>query len=143
MVNTGVLVRTAREQAGMSARDLATASGVSPSTVTWIERSEMNPTVAMLERLLDAAGNRLDIVVTPHSIRPTLDALRTRRQELIDIVESFGASNVRVFGSVGVGTLVTTPTSTCWSTFLRGPVSSRSSGSQTRSKMCSRGVSMS
>jgi len=103
MVNTGVLVRTAREQAGMSARDLATASGVSPSTVTRIERGETNPTVAMLERLLDAAGNRLDIVVTPHTIRPTLDALRTRRQELIDIVESFGASNVRVFGSVARG----------------------------------------
>jgi len=103
MVETGVLVRTAREQAHMSARDLAAASGVSPSTVTRIERGEMNPTVAMLERLLDAVRNRLDIVVIPHTIRPTLDALRTRRQELIDIVESFGASNVRVFGSVARG----------------------------------------
>jgi len=81
----------------MSARDLAHASGVSPSTVTRIERGGMNPTVTMLERLLDAAGNRLGIVVTPHTIRPTLDALRSRRQ---DIVESFGASNVRIFGSV-------------------------------------------
>jgi len=103
MVDTAVLVRTARDHARMSARDLATASGVSPSTVTRIERGELNPTVAMLERLLDAAGNRLDIVVTPRTIRPTLDALRTRRQELIDIVESFGASNVRIFGSVARG----------------------------------------
>lgn len=103
MVDTGVLVRTAREQARMSARDLATASGVSPSTVTRIERGEMNPTVTMLERLLDAAGNRLDLVVTPHITRPTLDALRSRRQEILEIVESFGASNVRIFGSVARG----------------------------------------
>lgn len=87
----------------MSARDLADASGVSPSTVTRIERGEMNPTVMMLERLLDAAGNRLDFVVTPHTIRPTFDALRSRRQEIIEIVESFGASNVRIFGSVARG----------------------------------------
>ena len=29
--------------------------------------------------------------------------MRTRRQELIDIVDSFGASNVRLFGSVARG----------------------------------------
>ena len=46
--------RVAGEQALMSARDLAAASGVSPSTVTRIERGEINPTVATLERLLAA-----------------------------------------------------------------------------------------
>ena len=57
----------------------------------------------MLERLLDAAGNRLDIVVTPHITRPTLVALRFRRQDIVEIVESCGASNVRIFGSVARG----------------------------------------
>ena len=87
----------------MSVRHLAAASRVFPSTVTLIERGEMNSTVTVLARLLDTAGNRLDFVVTPHTIRPTLDALRSRRPDIVEIVESFGASNVRSFGSVARG----------------------------------------
>lgn len=87
----------------MSARDLATASGVSASTVTRIERGEINPTVVMLERLLEASGNQLDIVVSQRSRRPTLDELRSHRNAIVGIVESFGGSNVRVFGSVARG----------------------------------------
>lgn len=87
----------------MSARELATASGVSPSTVTRIERGEVNPTIAMLQRLLDASGNRLDLRVSPRAARPTLDGLRAHRKTINEIVSSFGASNVRVFGSVSRG----------------------------------------
>jgi predicted nucleotidyltransferase/DNA-binding XRE family transcriptional regulator len=103
MVETGGLVRSARERAGMSARDLAAKSGVSTSTVTRIERGEINPTVTMLERLLDASGNELVVTVQPRPDRPTLTALHERRDELLDIVASFGGSNVRVFGSVARG----------------------------------------
>lgn len=84
----------------MSARDLAAATGVSASTVTRIERGEVNPTVVMLERLLEASGNQLDIVISPRPQRPTLDELRSHRNTIIGIVDSFGASNVRVFGSI-------------------------------------------
>ena len=87
----------------MSARDLAAATGVSPSTVTRIERGEINPTVAMLERLLDASGCRLVVSVTPRINRPTLDALRAHREAIEEVVSSFGAGNVRVFGSVARG----------------------------------------
>ncbi|MGK2888025.1 MAG: helix-turn-helix domain-containing protein, partial [Rhodococcus sp. (in: high G+C Gram-positive bacteria)] len=72
MVDAALLVRSARERAQMSARDLAAASGVSTSTVTRIERGEVNPTVVMLERLLQASGNQLDVVVSPRPLRPTL-----------------------------------------------------------------------
>ncbi len=84
----------------MSARDLATASGVSPSTVTRVERGEINPTLAMLERLLDASGNQLDVRVSPRVPRPTTHELRAHREAINEIVGSFGAGNVRVFGSV-------------------------------------------
>jgi uncharacterized protein len=87
----------------MSARDLAAASGVSPSTVTRIERGELNPTLSMLERLLDASGNDLELVATQRTSRPTIEAVRARRDEIIDAVESFGGGNVRVFGSVARG----------------------------------------
>lgn len=87
----------------MSARELAAVSGVSPSTVTRIERGELNPTLTMLERLLDASGNDLDVVVSPRQQRPTLRRLRSRRRAITDAVRSFGGSNVRVFGSVARG----------------------------------------
>jgi predicted nucleotidyltransferase/DNA-binding XRE family transcriptional regulator len=103
VIDAAVLVRSAREQAQMSARDLAAASGVSASTVTRIERGEVNPTVAMLERLLEASGHHVDVLVTPRPTRPTLAGLRAHRKAIIGIVETFGGNNVRVFGSVARG----------------------------------------
>jgi predicted nucleotidyltransferase/DNA-binding XRE family transcriptional regulator len=104
MVDAALLVRSARERAHLSARDLAARCGVSASTVTRIERGEINPTVAMLERLLDASGNELIVTVEPHPKRPTIDALRALRNEIVAAVGRFGGTNVRVFGSVARGT---------------------------------------
>lgn len=87
----------------MSARDLAAASGVSTSTVTRIERNELNPTVGMLEKLLEASGHRLDIAISRRTSAPTLPALRSHREAIIGIVDSFGGHSVRVFGSVARG----------------------------------------
>ncbi len=53
--------------------------------------------------MLDASGNQLKLVVAPSATRPSLGALRVYRAEIIKTVESFGASNVRVFGSVALG----------------------------------------
>lgn len=103
MTDAAVLVRTARKRAQLSARDLAARAGVSPSTVTRIERGEINPTLVMLERLLDASGNQLVVTVEPRPQRPTLDALRQHRDDIIAVVASFGGRNVRVFGSVARG----------------------------------------
>jgi len=104
MVDAALLVRSARERARLSARDLAARCGVSASTVTRIERGEINPTVAMLERLLDASGNELIVTVEPRRQPPTIDAVRARRDEIVAAVGRFGGTNVRVFGSVARGT---------------------------------------
>lgn len=104
MVDAALLVRSARERAHLSARDLAARCGVSTSTVTRIERGEINPTLAMLERLLDASGNELIVTVEPHRQRPTIGALRALRNEIVASVGRFGGTNVRVFGSVARGT---------------------------------------
>lgn len=87
----------------MSARELAARSGVSASTVTRIEHGDINPTIAMLERLLEASGNELEVRVSPRSAQPTIEALRTRRAAIVKAIESFGGSNVRIFGSVARG----------------------------------------
>lgn len=71
--------------------------------MTRIERGEINPTVVMLERLLDASGNELIATVEPRRQPPTLDGLRAVRNEIVATVGRFGGRNVRVFGSVARG----------------------------------------
>ena len=59
----GTLLRRARLDAGLSIRGLAETAGVSASTVSRIEAGRMDPTVGMLQRLLESAGRRMDLSV--------------------------------------------------------------------------------
>ena len=38
-----------------------------------------------------------------NSLKPTIDLLRSKREEIIAIATKYGASNIRVFGSVARG----------------------------------------
>ena len=58
---TAELVRRTRAEAGLSVRALAAAAGVAASTVHRIEKSELEPTVDTLRRILQAAGMLLRI----------------------------------------------------------------------------------
>jgi transcriptional regulator with XRE-family HTH domain len=49
----------ARRHARLSQRALAAATGVSPSTIARIEKGRMEPTVALLTRLVEACGLEL------------------------------------------------------------------------------------
>jgi transcriptional regulator with XRE-family HTH domain len=53
----------ARRQAGLSQRALAAATEVSPSTIARIEKGRMEPTVALLTRLVEACGLELRMSV--------------------------------------------------------------------------------
>jgi transcriptional regulator with XRE-family HTH domain len=73
----------ARRQAGLSQRALAAATGVSPSTIARIEKGRMEPTVALLTRLVEACGLELRMsVAEPRlatrdvSLLPVEDRLR-------------------------------------------------------------------
>jgi hypothetical protein len=70
------------------------------STMTWIERCELTPTVTMLKRFVETSGNDLVVMAGPRRCAPTMEALRARRNEVLDAVGCFDGSNVRVFGSV-------------------------------------------
>lgn len=56
------VVARARRVAGLSQRELATSSGVAPSTVAAIESGARHPSLRLLCRLLAAAGLRLAVV---------------------------------------------------------------------------------
>ncbi len=58
-----ILVRKAREEAGLTLVDLAEKLGVTYQAVQKWERSGTNPKVATLNRVLEALGKRLELEV--------------------------------------------------------------------------------
>ncbi|MFF3851841.1 helix-turn-helix domain-containing protein [Micromonospora sp. NPDC002575] len=56
------IIRAVRRRADASQRELAAYAGVHPSTVGRIEAGALTPSIAMLRRLLAAAGFRLAVV---------------------------------------------------------------------------------
>lgn len=75
MTTAAALVRDARTQAGLSLRALAERAGVTASTVSRIEKGEMDPTVTMLRRVLAGASRRLVLDEAPLGRRPSIAAL--------------------------------------------------------------------
>jgi transcriptional regulator with XRE-family HTH domain len=69
------LVREARHGSGLSRRALAARAGVPTSTVSRIEDGEIDPTVGMLSRVVDAAGARLVLNLETGESEPTLASL--------------------------------------------------------------------
>jgi transcriptional regulator with XRE-family HTH domain len=59
------LVRSAREGARLSQRELARLAGVPPTTVNRVESGQTDATFGMLVRLLDAAGHEMKISTRP------------------------------------------------------------------------------
>lgn len=104
-----VIVR-ARQQAGLTQAELGRRAGVAQSVVSAYENGRRRPSVDVLERLVAATGARLSLTVTPAPAGPghplsgslgqRIDAVRS---EIKAIAGRFGASNVRVFGSVARG----------------------------------------
>jgi predicted nucleotidyltransferase len=83
---------------------------VAQSVISAYESDRREPGLAMLTKLIEAAGHELVVDVRPSStLRPGLPdtplgrRLRRRRRAVIDTAARRGASNVRVFGSVARG----------------------------------------
>lgn len=64
-IDAGQMIRASREAAGLSIRDLAAAAGVAASTVLRVESGQMEPTVGIWERLMNATGQELAVTTTP------------------------------------------------------------------------------
>lgn len=74
-----LVLREAREAAGLSVRGLAASAGVAYSTVARIESGRLDPTTGMLDRLVEAAGCRLELA-----------AVRVPVPRLADLVDAWG-----------------------------------------------------
>lgn len=107
-MDVGALVRDARTSAGLTQAELARRSGTSQPAIARYEAGTTSPSVVTLDRVLRAAGRRLEI--SAPAAGAALDAssarmrkLRARRGEILGLARAHGARNVRVFGSVARG----------------------------------------
>jgi len=109
-VSSGTLIRDARQRAGLSQTELARRAAVAQSVISAYESDRREPGLAMLTKLVEAAGHELVVDVRPSTkfLRGLPDTplgrrLRRRRRAVIEAAARRGASNVRVFGSVARG----------------------------------------
>jgi transcriptional regulator with XRE-family HTH domain len=71
------LIREARRRAGLSQGDLATLSRTSQPAIARLERGSGNPTLATLQRLVNAAGFEVRIDLVPKTEPdPTVEAYK-------------------------------------------------------------------
>lgn len=78
-MSPSVLVRSARKQAGLTQAELAERAGVTQSVIARLERGAGNPTFLTLERVLHAAGRRLELSAAHQGLR-TVDETLIERQ---------------------------------------------------------------
>jgi transcriptional regulator with XRE-family HTH domain len=82
-VRADQLIRTARRRAGLTLRELAELAGTSHSTLAAYEQGRKTPNADTLDRILQAAGFAVDVVLTP---RPAGDR-EARGRELVEVLE--------------------------------------------------------
>ncbi len=108
-MQTGALIRSARERAGLTQAELARRAGTSQPTIARYESGRSEPRASTLERILAACGQRLEpasapVVTTQVPARgPRGRLLRRHAAEVRAVIEAAGLRNPRVFGSVARG----------------------------------------
>ena len=106
-VKAAALISQARTRAGLSQAELARRAGTAQPAVSAYESGAKEPTYRTLLRLLAAAH----VELRPHLVhpRPSSDhgdlrrLLTDRRAEILRVAADYGASDVRLFGSVARG----------------------------------------
>ncbi len=104
-----VLLRQARQRAGLSQVELAARAGVTQSVISAYESGHRQPSLPTLAALVEAAGCELVTGVRRQPQRltrlsgPVGQRVRRRRRDLIAAARAHGVSGLRVFGSVARG----------------------------------------
>ena len=79
-MDAATILRRAREQAGLTQRELAKRAGTSQAAIAAVERGHKQPTVATLTRWLTATGAGLTLE-TAEAVR-----LRRRGEDLVQVL---------------------------------------------------------
>jgi transcriptional regulator with XRE-family HTH domain len=86
-VDAGLIIRAARRRSRLSLRGLAARAGTSHATLSAYENGRVDPTSAVLSRIVAAAGCSLEVTLlgSPSSVDVT-----PRGEELIAVLELAG-----------------------------------------------------
>ena len=82
-IDVGPRLRKVRERSGLSQRALAKRSGISNATISLIESRKLNPSVAILKRILDGIPMDLSAFFATESAEP--EPFVYRADELVEI----------------------------------------------------------
>jgi predicted transcriptional regulator len=74
-MSPSLLVREARKRVGLTQAELAERAGVTQSVIARLERGGGNPTFLTLERVLHAAGHRLELAAVEQGLRTVDESL--------------------------------------------------------------------
>ena len=107
-MTAAALIRDARRVAGLTQDELAKRAGTSQPAIARYERGAASPSVATLDRILRAAGQRLVLgaqATGSQHVASTvrMRGLRAQRREALALIRAHGARNPRVFGSTARG----------------------------------------
>jgi transcriptional regulator with XRE-family HTH domain len=93
-MSPSVLVRSARKSAGLTQAELAERAGVTQPVIARLERGGGNPTFTTLERVLHAAGHRLELSAVHQGLR-TVDETLIAQQLALSPAERIRARGDR------------------------------------------------
>jgi hypothetical protein len=107
-MEAATILREARTRARLSQTDLARRAGVAQSVISAYESGKRDPSLSTLMRLVAATGGWLVFEVQEARPLGLPDSrlgrrLRQRRRRVLEMCARYGATNVRVFGSVARG----------------------------------------
>lgn len=68
MKDLGNIIKERRKSLSITQRELATLSGVSINTLTKIERGEANPSLKVIQNILDTLGLQMDINIKSNKL---------------------------------------------------------------------------
>lgn len=104
-MSPSVLVREARRASGLTQAQLAERAGVTQSFVARLERGGGNPTFETLERVLHAAGHRLELIAVEQGLVTVDETLIAQQLALspADRIRSLGAQSAALQRVVKAG----------------------------------------
>jgi transcriptional regulator with XRE-family HTH domain len=85
-VNAARLIRTARQRAGLSLRELAERAHTSHSALAAYEQDRKTPNVDTLDRILTACGFSVEVTLVPRPPEVAADP-PARGRELLEVLE--------------------------------------------------------
>jgi uncharacterized protein len=99
------ILREARRRARITQAELAERAGVTQGVVSIYESAQREPSLGTLQNLVAAAGYDIAIALVPVAERSPLRVqVDQNRARLARALRALGGRNVRLFGSVAVGT---------------------------------------